>query len=323
MTHRRDLLVLLASSALVPRLVRAQAPARVRRIGLLSTFSASAAAPWLQALREGLRDLGWVEGKNIVIEYRYAEGKFDRLPDLAADLVRLKVDVIVASDAPAAQKVSSAMPIVMIGADPVDLGLAESLARPRGNITGLSSMTAQMAGKRLELLKEMVPKLARVAVLWNPQNPVSTLTWQETELSARQLAIQLQSLEVRSPDDFDKAFEAATRGRVGALFVTADGMIGTNLKRIADAAAKHRLPSMFHRAEFPDVGGLASYGIDRADSFRRAATYVDKILKGAKPGDLPIDQAARFELVVNMKTARAIGLAISKDFLLRADRVIE
>ena len=323
MTTRRDLLFLLGASAVTPRLVRAQVPTKVRRIGLLSTFSASAAARWLQALREGLRDLGWVEGRNITIEYRSAEGKSDRLPDLAADLVRQKVDVIIVSDAPAAQEASRAIPVVMVVGEPFEFGLAASLARPGGNLTGLTSMTPQLAGKRLELLKEIVPKLARVAVLWNPQNPASMLTWKETELPARQLGIELQSLEVRSPNDFDKAFEDATRGRVGALFVMQDPMIGSNLKRIADVAARHHLPSMFHRSEFPRVGGLASYGIDRADLFRRAAAYVDKILKGAKPSELPIEQATRFEFVINLKTAKTLALTIPQSVLQRADEVIQ
>ena len=189
-------------------------------------------------------------------------------------------------------------------------GLVESLARPGGNVTGLSQMSPELAGKRLELLKEMVPKLSRVAVLWNPQSAASTLNWKELQLPARQLGIQLHSLEVRSPDDFDKAFEDATRARAGALFITADPVIATNLKRIADLAAKSRLPSIFQWSEFADAGGLVAYGPDRADLFRRAATFVDKILKGAKPGDLPVEQPTKFELVINMKTAKALGITI-------------
>ena len=307
--------------------VRAQAPAKVRRIGLLSPWTPSDTAVWHQAFRQGLRDLGWIEGKNISIEYRHAEGRHDRLPDLAADLVRLKVDVIVASvtpDALAAQKATRAIPIVIVAAgDPVASGLAESLARPGGNVTGLSQMAAELAGKRLELLKEMVPKLSRVAVLWNPQGVASSFYWKEIQLPARQLGVQLHSLEVRSPNDFDQAFEAATRARAGALLITGDPVIGANLKRIAGLAAKSRLPSMFHTSEFADSGGLMSYGPDRADLFQRAATFVDKILKGAKPGDLPIDRATRFELVVNLKTAKALGITISQSLLFRADKVIE
>jgi putative tryptophan/tyrosine transport system substrate-binding protein len=307
--------------------VRAQAQAKVRRIGLLSSFSPSEAAHWHQAFHLGLRDLGWIEGKNISIEYRYAEGRHDRLPDLAADLVRLKVDVIVTtatSDALAAQKATRAIPIVMVAAgDPVANGLVESLARPGGNVTGLSQMTVELAGKRLELLKEMVPKLSRVAVLWNPQSASATLNWKENQQPARQLGIQLQSLEVRSPNELDQAFEAATRARAGALAILPDPVISTNLKRIVDFAAKSRLPSIYQWSEFADAGGLVTYGPDRADLFRRAATYVDKILKGTKPGDLPVDQPTKFELVVNLKTAKALGITIPQSVLLRAGRVIE
>ncbi len=307
--------------------IRAQAPAKVRRLGLLSASSPSDAAPWHQAFRLGLRDLGWVEGKNISIEYRYAEGRSDRIPDLAADLVRLKVDVIVASAATAAlaaQKATRAIPIVMATAgDPVASGLVESLARPGGNVTGLSQMSVELAGKRLELLKELVPKLSRVAVLWSPQGVASTLNWEELQLPARQLGLQLHSLEVRSPNDFDQVFEAATNARAGALFLTGGPVINTNLKRIAGLAAKNRLPSMFHLSEFADAGGLVAYGPDRADLFWRAATYVDKILKGAKPGDLPVEQPTKFELVINLKTAKALGITIPQSVLFRADRVIE
>jgi putative ABC transport system substrate-binding protein len=307
--------------------VRAQAPARLRRIGLLSPNSPSVAAPWQQAFRLGLRDLGWVEGKNISIDYRYAEGKSDRLRDLAAELVRLRVDIIVvsaATDALAAQKATRTIPIVVASTgDPVAEGLVESLARPGGNITGLSQMVPELGGKRLELLKEIVPKLSRVAVLWNPQGVASTLNWKELQSPARQLDVQLHSLEVRSPKDLDQAFEEATRARAGALFVMPDPVLTANLKRIVGRAAKSRLPSIFHRSEFADAGGLVTYGADRADLYRRAATYVDKILKGAKPGDLPIDRATKFELVVNLKTAKALGLTIPQSVLRRADRVIE
>jgi len=331
-TRRKIRRTLLLAAAAWPALAwagaaRAQAPAKVRRIGLLTPYSPSDTALWHQAFRLGLRDLGWVEGKNISIEYRYAEGRSDRLPDLAADLVRLKVDVIVASvtsDALAAQKATRAIPIVMaVAGDPVASGLVESLAQPGGNITGLSQMNVELVGKRLELLKEMIPKLSRVAVLWNPQNTASTLNWKEIQLPARQLGIRLNSMEVRSPNDFDKAFEDATRARAGALFILPDTAIPTNLKRIAGLATRTRLPSIFHFSEFADAGGLVTYGVDRADMYRRAATFVDKILKGAKPGDLPIDRATKFELVINMKTAKALGITIPQSVLLRADRVIE
>jgi putative ABC transport system substrate-binding protein len=207
--------------------------------------------------------------------------------------------------------------------DPVAVGLFESLARPGGNITGLSQMGPELVGKRLELLKEMIPKLSRVAVLWDPQGAASPLYWKEIQLPARQLGVQLHSLEVRSPNELDQAFADAARARAGALFVIPDPMIVTNLKRIADLAAKSRLPSIYHASEFADAGGLVAYGPDRADMFRRAATYVDKILKGAKPGDLPIDRATKFELVINLKTAKALGIKVPQTLLLQATRVIE
>jgi putative ABC transport system substrate-binding protein len=304
----------------------AQQQAKVPRIGLLSPFSPSATALWHQAFRQGLRDLGWVEGKTISIEYRYAEGRRDRLPDLAADLVRLKVDIIVASvntDALAAKNAAREIPIVVASAgDPVAIGLVESLARPGGNITGLSQISPELAGKRLELLKEIVPKLSRVAVLWNPQGTTSPL-WKEIQLPARELGVQLHSLEVRSSNDFAKAFEDAARARAGALAIMPDPLFAGNLKRIADLAAKSRLPSIFHLTEFVDSGGLLAYGPDRSDQFRRAAVYVDKILKGTKPANLPVEQPTKFELVINLKTAKRISVTIPQSVLYRADKVIK
>jgi putative tryptophan/tyrosine transport system substrate-binding protein len=327
-TRRRVLLIALGGGALAwAGTVRGQAAPTVRRIGLLSGFSPSVYAPSYPAFRLGLRDLGWVEGKNISIEYRYAEGRHDLLPDLAADLVRLKVDVIVTiatSDTLAAQRATRAIPIVMVaGGDPVGNGLVESLARPGGNVTGLSQMLQELSGRRLALLKEMVPKLSSVAVLWNPQSASATLNWKENQQPARQLGLQLYSLEVRSPDELDKAFQAATRAGAGALAILPDPVISTNLKRIVDFAAKSRLPSIYQSSEFADAGGLVTYGPDRADLFRRAASYVDKILKGMKPGDLPVEQPTKLELVVNLKTAKAIAITIPQSVLFRADRVIE
>jgi putative ABC transport system substrate-binding protein len=306
--------------------VRARAPAKVRQIGVLSPFSASVAAPLHQAFRSSLNDLGWIEGKNVNIEYRYAEGSGDRLYDLAADLVRLKVDVIVTSvtaDALAAQKATRTIPIVVAVGDPVALGLVESLARPGGNVTGLSTMSVETAGKRLELLTDMLPKLSSVAVLWDPQSPISTLAWKETQLPARRLGVQLHSLEVRSPDELDQAVENATRSRADAIDVMPGPVFTSNLHRIADLAAKSRLPSIFPFPAYADAGGLATFGPDRVDLFRRAATFVDKILKGAKPSDLPIDRAIRFELVINMKTAKALDITIPESVLFRADRLIK
>ncbi len=311
----------------MPPAADAQQVPKVPRIGLLSPFSPSDTALWHQAFRQGLRDRGWVEGKNVSIEYRYAEGRHDRIPDLTAELVRLKVDIIVATigtDALAAQKATRTIPIVMAASgDPVASGLVESLARPGGNITGLSQMAPELAGKRLELLKEIVPKLSRVAVLWNPQGSTSRLSWKEIQLPARELRVQLHSLEVRSSNDLDKAFKDATRARAGALAITPDPVFAANLKRIADLAAKSRLPSIFHFREFVDFGGLVAYGPDRSDMFRRAAAYVDKILKGAKPADLPVEQPTRFELVINLKTAKALGLTFPPSVLVRADQVIQ
>ena len=305
----------------------AQQPAKVPRIGVLSPFSPSDTAPWYQAFLQGLRELGWVEGKNISIEYRYAEGKADRLPELAADLVRLKVDIVVANGTPdglAAKNATKTIPIVLASAgDPVATGLVESLARPGSNITGLSQTAGEMHGKRLELLKDMVPKVSRVAVIWNPQTLTSTLAWKEIQLPARALGVQLHSLEVRSAADLDKAFEDATRALAGALAIMPGPLFVGNLKRLADLAAKHRLPSIFHLTEFVDSGGLMTYGADRSDLFRRAATYVDKILKGTKPADLPVEQPTKFELVINLKTAKALGLTIPQSLLLRADEVIQ
>jgi putative ABC transport system substrate-binding protein len=328
--RRREFIALLGGAAIAwPLAVRAQQEKNFARIGLLSPFSPSTAALWHQAFRQGLRDLGWIEGKNISIEYRYAEERADVLPDLAVDLVRLNVDVIVASvstDALAAKHATKTIPIVMASAgDPVASGLVESLAQPGGNITGLSQIAPELAGKRLELLKQMLPTLARVAVLWNPQNPgaSSTLTWREIQLPARELGLQLHSLEVRSSRDFDEAFGDATRAGAGALIITPDPLFATNVKRLAELATKSRLPSIFHLREFADSGGLVSYGIDRSDQFRRAATYVDKILKGTKPADLPIEQPTKFELVINLKTAKTLGLTVPPSILALADEVIE
>ena len=306
--------------------VRAQAQVKVRRIGLLSPFSPADTTVWHEAFRRGLRDRGWIEGKNISIEYRYAEGRIDRLAELADDLVRLKVEIVVtaATGAQAAQKATRTIPIVVaFSGDPVASGLVESLARPGGNLTGMSQMLAELGGKRLELLREMVPKLSRVAVLWNPEGTGSMRAWKELQLPARQLGLQLHSLEVRRSGDLDNAFAEATRSRAGALFVGPDPLLYANLRRIAEFAARSRMPSIFHQFEFADAGGLLTYGTDRVDMFRRAATYVDKILKGARPADLPVEQPTKLELVINMKTAKALGLMIPQTILVRADRLIE
>ena len=325
---RRELIALLAGAAGLPLAARAQ-QARTPRIGLLSPFSASGAAPWHEAFRQGLRELGWIERENLVIEYRYADGRIDALPELAADLVRLNVEVIVASistDAFAAKRATTTIPIVVASAgDPVGSGLAESLARPGGNLTGISQLAPDLAGKRLEVLKETVPGLARVAVLWNPNNPASssTLTWEEMQVPAQRLGLTLHSVEVRSAAEFGNAFEAAIHAHAGALLLTPDPLFAGNLATLAELAAKRRLPTIFHLKEFAEAGGFLSYGIDRSDQFRRAAAYVDKILKGARPADLPIEQPTKFELVVNLRTAKALGLDVAPTLLARADAVLE
>ncbi|MGH2361669.1 MAG: ABC transporter substrate-binding protein, partial [bacterium] len=248
-------------------------------------------------------------------------------PDLVADLLRLKVDIIVTTvtpDAVAAKKATRTIPIVMVSpGDPVASGLVESLARPGGNVTGLSQIAPELAAKRLQLLKELAPKLSRVGVIWSPQDLISTQVWKEIQLPARELGIQLHSLEARSLGDFDKAFEGATRARVEALAILPAPVFVTNRKRIVDFAGKQRLPSIYHLREFVDSGGLIAYGPDRSDLFRRAATFVDKILKGAKPADLPVERPTKFELVINLKTAKLLGLTLPQSLLARADQVIE
>ncbi len=326
--QRRRILLALSSLFASPLTsVAQQSRDRIFRIGVLSSFSESNSAEWHEGLRRSLRDLGWIEGKNIEIQYRYAQGRNERLPALASDLVRLKVDVIVAdesTDALAARAQTATIPIVMASAGAaVEIGLVASLAQPGGNVTGLSQMTPELAGKHLELLKEVVPKLSRVAVLWNPQGKTSELGWKDMQLSAKRTGIQLTSLEVRKPDDFDKAFQEIIRAHVDALATMPHPVFATNLERIAKFAAGNRLPSVFHLQEYAEAGGLMAYGPNRTEMFRRAAAYVDKILKGAKPANLPIEQPTKFNLVVNLRTARAIGLAIPQSVRLRVDRLIE
>ncbi len=275
----------------------------------------------------GLRELNYIEGKNIAIEYRYAENKLDRLPALADELVRLKVDVLLTASTPAAlaaKKATTTIPIVFFGvSDPVEAGLVDSLARPGGNITGFTTIAAVLAGKRLELLKETIPKLSRVAVLWNPQDPGSRLNWKESQLPARELGLHLQSMEVSSADKFDSAFKEATKARSEALAVTPNPLATLNQKQIADLATKNRLPAIFARGEFVANGGLMSYGADQAEPERRAAVFVDKILKGTKPADIPVEQPMKFELVMNLKTAKALGLTIPPIVLMRVTRVVK
>src|SRR5262245_15334965 len=303
----------------------AQQPAKIPRIGILipgsSAFPTSAR---YDSFRQKLRDLGYIEGENISIEIRYAEGKEDRLSDFAAELVKLKVDVIVTSTVPgvlAAKNATSTIPIVFWAVfDPVRAGLVSSLARPGGNITGLSILNPELDGKRLELLKETFPKITKVAYLRDAGSLRAGTAMQE---AARALGLQLQYLDLRSAKDFDGAFKAVLKERAQALTTSAVPIISMNQQRIVDFAAKNRLPAIYPYSEFIDAGGLMFYGVSFSDLFRRAATYVDKILKGAKPGDLPVEQPTKFELVINLKTARQIGLTIPPTVLGRADRVIK
>ena len=329
MNRRSALIVTLALGILsAPLPADAQQAGKVYRIGFLGGASPSVAARPLEAFRQGLRDLGYVEGKNIVIEYRYAEGKFERLPDLAAELVRLKVALIGAAAPPpalAAQEATASIPIVIVGvADPVGSGLVSSLARPGGNITGLSWFAGlEIGGKRLELLKEAVPTATRAAVLWNPTNPGDVLTFRQLPGMAQALGVRLQSVEWREPRDFEGAFASMTRERADVLFVFETPGITLYAGQIVALAARHRIPTMYGRREFVTAGGLMFHGANLLDVLRRAATYVDKILKGARPADLPVEQPTRFELVVNLKTAKALGLTIPPSVLIRADEVIE
>jgi putative ABC transport system substrate-binding protein len=282
---------------------------------------------WLEAFRQGLRELGYVEGQNIAIESRWTEGKDDRLPALAADLVRSKVDVIVAETGAAtraAQQATRTIPIVMsLVNDPVGSGLVASLARPGGNVTGLTIMSPDLVGKQLELLKEVVPKVSRVALLRHPDNPASAAQLREAEAAAQALGVRLQTLEARSPQEIDGAFAAMTRERAGALLVIPDTLFWSQRRQIVDLAVKRRLPSIRIGEAYAEAGGLMSYGPSYRDLERRAATFVDKILKGANPADLPVAQPTKFELVINLKTAKAIGLTIPQPLLQRADQIID
>jgi putative ABC transport system substrate-binding protein len=308
----------------------AQPAGRVPRVGVLLTGSESGYSPYVEALRQGLREHGYVEGRNIVIEIRYGDGDSDRLPQLAAELVQLGMDLIVTSGAPptrAAQNATRTIPIVMtVVGDPIALGFIASLARPGGQITGLTQLSAELNVKRLDLLKEAFPKVSRMAVLFDASASVQGVssTLRDTRTAARALGVNLLSLELRGPDpDLEGAFRMATRERVGALLVVAGPTQELHKKRVVDLASKNRLPAMYAQREYVDVGGLMSYAVSLPDLFRRAATYVDKLLKGARPADLPVEQPTKFELVINLKTAKAQGLTISQSLLLRADQVVE
>ena len=327
---RREFITLVGTAAGWPLAARAQQPAStVRRIGFLLPGVARmmVVRGLLEAFRQGLKEYGWVEGQNISVEYRFAEGKEDALPGIAAALVQSQPDVLVAEGTAAiqaAKNVTQTVPIVMaVSNDPVGTGLVASLNRPGGNITGLSLLTGELAGKRLQLLTEIIPGLARVAVLSNPSNPSSALLLEQTKAAAQSLNIEIHVVEVRGPDKFESAFAAVTAAHAGALIVLPDGMLYGQHPRVVTFTAASHLPTLFPEKEVAEVGGLVSYGPSIPGSFRRAAAYVDKILRGAKPADLPVEQPTTFELVVNLQTARAIGVTIPTSILLRADEVIE
>jgi putative ABC transport system substrate-binding protein len=328
--ERRAFLAGAAALLAAPLAAEAQQAGKVPRLGYLSALSGS--DPQLQRsldeFRQRLRELGYVEGQSLAIEYRWAEGKIERLPDLAAELVRLKVDVIVASGglpvAQAAQGATKTIPIIMTGpADPVATGLVASLARPGGNITGLAIISHELVGKELELLREVVPKVSRVAVLWNPTNPGNTLQLRGAEAAAQVLGVRLQPLEARDPGEIDRAFAAMTKERAGALLVLLDSMLLAQRGRIADLAAKSRLPAVYGLRLHVEAGGLMSYAANQLAVAQRIVGYVDRILKGTKPADLPVEQPTKFDLVINLKTAKALGLTIPPALLQRADEVIQ
>jgi putative ABC transport system substrate-binding protein len=322
---KKIMLFALCSVLLAPRFsVQAQQPAKVRKVGVLRADSPPNLS--VETFQQAMRDIGYVEGKNIFIEYRYAEGKVDRLPNLAEELVRLNVDVIWALG-PAvahAKNATKTIPIVIthVG-DPVGSGLVASLARPGGNITGLSSLAPEMSGKRLELLKEIVPKLVRVVVLGQSSNAGNAPSLKETELAARTFGVQLQYSDIRNLKDIENAFQEAHKGRADAVLMLGGPVLNDQRKVLAELAVKNRLPTISSVPEFVEDGGLMTYAVSVAANFRRAAVYVDKILKGAKPAELPVEQPTKFELVINLKTAKQIGLTIPPNVLARADRVIK
>jgi ABC-type uncharacterized transport system substrate-binding protein len=328
-TTRREILIAAGCGlglVAVPRLASAQRAEKIRRIGFLGTGTAAGMAVWVEALRGGLRDLGYVEGQNLAIEYRWADGKYERAPELAAELVRLKVEVLVTHGTPgtlAAKGATATIPIVMASVgDAILVGLVASLARPGGNITGSSFFNPELAAKRLELLKETLPRLTRVAALINPDNPGQATLLQAMEPTAKSLKLELQVIDVLGPADFEKAFKTMADKHVSAVVIAEDGMINANLQAIATRAAGARLPSI-GMAEFAQSGGLMGYGVNFSEMYRRAAIFVDKILKGAKPGDLPIERATKFETILNKKAAKALGITFPRSVLVRADRLIE
>ena len=303
--------------------VPAWAESDIPRVGIL--FMGGRDQPHLEAFKQGLREHGYSEGKNIILEYRYAEGRYERLPELAQDLVREKVDVIVTTSsisAQAARKVTKAIPIVMTSGSPVERGLAESLAKPGGNVTGLSVLVSDLSGKRVEILKETIPKLVRVAALWSSRESESVIGYKETQDAAKAFSVQLHSTDVRKAEDIENAFANISKAHVDAILVVLNPMVTLHSKRIVELALKHRLAGMYPTRQFAEEGGLVAYGPVVGDLYHRAATYVDKILKGAKPADLPVEQPTKFELVINLKTAKQISVVIPHSVLARAEKVI-
>jgi putative ABC transport system substrate-binding protein len=325
MSERQRRRFLLAVGALLtaPLATRAQPAGKVPRIGILGSQN----TPHWEGLRQGLRELGYVEGRTVMIEWRWSEGFTDRFPALAIELVQLRVDVIVASGVQAiraAKQATSTIPIVMaVSAYPDKVGLVESLARPGGNVTGLSSIGPELGAKRLALLKEIAPTVSRVAYLWNPANPVEEFAFRDVLAVAPVAGVKIESIEVRTPDDFPAAFSAVASNRADALLAVASPVNFQGRQLIVDFALQHRLPSIYEERLFVQAGGLMSYATSFAGLFHRAASYVDKILKGTRPGDLPVEQATKFELVLNLKTAKKLGLNISRDFLARVDELIQ
>jgi putative ABC transport system substrate-binding protein len=321
---RRAFVATFLAIIVAPLTAGAQPARKMYRIGWLQP--APLAAAWTDGFRQGLRQLGYVEGKDLVIEYRWGDGRFDRLQELATDLVRLNVDVIVSGNTAALlvlKRMTTSIPVVMLGpGDPVTARLVDSHARPGGNITGITQMAPELSAKRLELLKQIIPKLSRLAVLTNSANPQVTLALQQTEDAARALGVSVQALDVRSPDEFDAAFSAIAAGQAQALVLLPDSMHLSQRKRIIDFAARRQLPTVSHFSQFVTDGGLMAYGPDVPDLYRRGAAFVDKIIKGAKPADLPVEQPTKFELVINLQTAKALGVTVPSSLLLRADEVI-
>ena len=307
--------------------VDAQQPKKISRVGYLAAVSAAADAPRLEAFRQGLRELGYIEGQNMIIEYRHEGGGFERLPELAAELVGQKPDVLVAvttNAAQAAKKATTTIPLVFMGVtDPVTAGLVESLARPGGNTTGITNMAAILTSKRLELFKETLPTVSRVAVLWDPQSPGSVPQWQESQVPARELGLQLYSMEVSSVDQYEAAFKEAVEARNTALWVTLNPLANSNQKKIADLAINHGLPSICARSDYSENGCMMAYGPGYGIEGKDGARYVDKILKGAKPADIPVEQPMKFELVINLQTANKLGLTIPQLVLFQADKIIK